>query len=160
MRRLGYGLWGLATIGFLGGALGCAGHLPAAHTEPPEWLNSVLTTQARIEMAPAMSVADRLTEFRKAKEAAYHQLIVKVLSLRIDDRGTIGELAVKRPQLQQQIESYVHRAAVIDADQRGQPGELRARVEAGSELLEMLHLNTARGPVDRNAPSTGIVHPL
>jgi hypothetical protein len=159
-RRLRCGLWGLATIGLLGGGGGCAGHIPAAHPEPPEWLNSVLTTQARIEMTPAMSVADRLTELRKAKEAAYHQLIEEILSLRIVDLGTIGELAAKRPQLQQQIESYVHRAAVVDADQRGQPGELRAQVEAGSELLELLHLNTAPEPVDRDAPSTEIVRPL
>jgi hypothetical protein len=155
---LRYGLWGLATISLLGG--GCAGHMPATHTDPPEWLNSVLTTQTRIEMTPSMSVADRLTELRKAKKEAFHQLIEEILSLRIVNRGTIGELAATRPQLQQQIESYVLRATVVDADQRGQPGELRAQVEAGSELLELLHLNTAPEPVDRDAPSTGIVRPL
>lgn len=157
-RRFLCGLWALSMIGVLGG--GCAGHLSAAHTKPPEWLNSVLTTQARIEMTPAMSMSDRLTELRKAREAVYHQLIGQILSLRIVDRGTIGELAAKRPELEQQIVSYVHRAAVVDADQPGQPGELRARVEAGSELLDLLHLSTVPEPVDRHAPSTGIVRPL
>jgi len=150
----------LMAVGLFIMGWGCAGNSAAVHTESPEWLNSVLTAQTRIEMTPAMSVADRLTELRRAKEAAYHQLMDEVLALRISDQRTIGELVAKQPQLRQQIESYIHRVAVIDTDQHVEPGEVRTRVEVDSELLDLLHLKTAPAPIDRNAPSTGIVHPL
>lgn len=146
---------GLFIIGW-----GCAGTSQVAHTEPPDWLNSVLTAQTRIEMTPAMSVSDRLSELRRAKEAAYHQLMEEVMSLRINDQRTIGQLVETQPQLRQQIEAYIRRVAVIDTDQHVEPGEVRTRVEVGSDLLNLLHLKTAPVPTDRNTPSTGIVRPL
>jgi hypothetical protein len=146
---------GLFLIGW-----GCAGNSQVAHTEPPDWLNSVLTAQTRIEMTPAMSVSDRLSALRRAKEAAYYQLMEEVLSLRISDQRTIGQLVETQPHLRQQIESYIRRVAVIDTDQHVEPGEVRTRVEVGSELLDLLHLKTAPVPADRNSPSTGIVRPL
>jgi len=139
---------------------GCAGNSQVAHTEPPDWLNSVLTAQARIEITPAMSVSDRLSELRRAKDAAYDQLMEEILSLRISDQRTIGQLVKTQPQLRQQIESYIRRAAVIDMGQHVEPGEVRTRIEVGSELLDLLHLKTAPVPTDRNTPSTGIVRPL
>lgn len=154
------GLERLMAVGLLIIVWGCAENSPVAHTDSPEWLNSVLTAQTRIEMTPAMSVGDRLTELRRAKEAAFHQLMEEVLSLRLYDEGTIGELVAKQPQLRQQIESYIHRVAVIDTDQHVETGEVRTRVEVGSELLDLLHLKTTPAPVDRNTPSTGIVRPL
>ena len=146
---------GLFIIGW-----GCAGHSQVTQTESPDWLNSVLTAQTRIEMTPAMSVSDRLSELRRAKEAAYHQLMEEVLTLRISDQRTIGQVVNTQPLLRQQIESYIHRVAVIDMDQSVDPGEVRTRIEVSSELLDLLHLKTAPVPTDRNTPSTGIVHPL
>jgi hypothetical protein len=158
-HRCDRGLERLMVVGLCLIGWGCAENSPVAHTESPEWLNSVLTAQARIEMTPAMSVADRLTALRRAKEAAFHQLEEEVMSLPVYDRGTIGGLASKQPQLRQQIESYIHRVAVIDTDQLVEPAEVRTRVEVGSELLNLLHLKTAPAPIDRNTPSTGIVRP-
>jgi len=159
-HRLRKGLGGVTALGLLLIGWSCAGHGLAAHTDPPDWLNSVLTVQTPIAMTPAMSVADRLTELRRAKEAAHHQLIDQVLSLRIQNHGTIGALVAERPQLRQQIEAYVSRVAVVEVDQRAESETVRARVEVGSELLDLLHLKTAPEPVDRNTPSTGIVRPL
>ncbi len=107
-----------------------------------------------------MSVADRLAELRRAKETAYRQLMTEILALRVSDQETIGALVAKRPQLQQQIESYVHRVAVIDMDQQSGPVEVRTRVEIGVEFLDLLHLKSGPAPLDRNTPSTGIVRPL
>jgi (p)ppGpp synthase/HD superfamily hydrolase len=146
---------GLFIIGW-----GCAANGQVAHTVPPDWLNSVLTAQARIEITPAMSVSDRLSELRRAKEAAYDQLKEEVLSLPISDQRTIGQLVNTQPQLRQQIESYIRRVAVVDMDQHVEPEQVRTRIEVGSELLNLLHLKTAPAPADRNTPSTGIVRPL
>ncbi|HTP41509.1 MAG TPA: hypothetical protein VML36_03725 [Nitrospiria bacterium] len=141
------------------GGWGCAGHGLATHTDPPDWLNSVLTAQAPIVMTPSMSVADRLTELRRAKEAARQQLVDQVLSLRIKELGTIAEMAAARPQLRQDIESYVTRVEVVDVDQRGATAEVRSRIELDADLLDLLHVKTTPAPVDRSTPSTGIVHP-
>jgi hypothetical protein len=146
---------GLFIIGW-----GCAGNSQVVHTDPPDWLNSVLTAQTRIEITPTMSVSDRLSELRRAKETAYDQLLEEVLSLRISDQTTVGQLVKTQPQLRQQIESYIRRVAVIDMDQHVEPVEVRTRIEVGSELLDLLHLKTAPVPTDRNTPSTGIVRPL
>jgi hypothetical protein len=142
------------------GGWGCAWQGLASHTDPPGWLHSVLTAQAPIAMTPSMSVADRLTELRRAKEAARQQLVDQVFALRIKDVGTIAEMATTHPQLRQEIESFVTRVEVVDVNQYGGAAEVHARIELDSDLLDLLHLKTTPAPVDRNAPSTGIVHPL
>lgn len=139
---------------------GCAGRNPAGGQDAPEWINSVLTARERVAITPSMSVADRLAELRRAKETAHQQLMTEILALRVSEQETIGTLVVKRPQLQQEIESYVHRVAVIDMDQQSGPVEVHARVEIGAEFLGLLHLKSGPAPVDRNTPSTGIVRPL
>ncbi|HUJ79045.1 MAG TPA: hypothetical protein VLY45_01875 [Nitrospiria bacterium] len=139
---------------------GCAGPGLGEHADTPEWLNSVLTAQAPVTMTPTMSVADRLTELRRAKEAAHQQLMNEVLALRVKDQGTIAELSAAHPQLRKEIESYVDRVAVVDVDQSSGTAEVRARVELGADLLDLLHIKNTRPPADRNTPSTGIVHPL
>ena len=139
-HRLRRNLGGLLTIIMLfSGWWGCAGRTPAVDNDSPDWINSVLTAEERVEITPAMSVADRLAELRRAKEAAYHQLITSVLSLRVGEQETIATLVSKRPQLRQQIESYVYRVAVVDTDQRSGPVAIRTRVEVGADLVELLH---------------------
>jgi hypothetical protein len=139
---------------------GCAGKSLTDQHDSPDWINSVLTAQERVEITPAMSVADRLAALRRAKEAAYRQLMATILTLRVGEHETIGTLVERRPQLQQDIESYVSRVAVVDTDQHSGAMEVRTHVEVGVELLNLLQLKSAPAPLDRNTPSTGIVRPL
>jgi len=163
-RPIGSHRWrsgGLLTIILLLFGWGCAGQTPAVGSDSLDWMNSVLTAEEPARITPSMSVTDRLAELRRAKESAYRQLITEVLALRVRDQETVSTLVTKRPQLHQQIESYVYRVAVVDTDQNAGVIRIRTRVEVGAELADLLHLNTPPPPsMDRNTPSTGVVRPL
>jgi flagellar basal body-associated protein FliL len=139
---------------------GCAGTTSAVQGDSPDWLNTVVTAQERVAITPSMSVADRLTELRRAKEAAYDRMLTMVLALQTDDHETIEALVARQPRLRQQIESYVRRVAVVDTEQGSGPVEIHARVEVGLELYNLIRVKRTPTPVDRNTPSTSIVRPL
>ncbi len=126
---------------------------------PPDWVNSAITARERVNVTPAMSMAERLAELRRAKEAAYQQLVAAVYALPLTPEQTIEASVTKRPDLQPQVESYVRRAAVLESIWQQQQMEIRATVEVGAELLELLQVKQAPASDDRNTPSTGIVRP-
>ncbi|MBI3620595.1 MAG: hypothetical protein HY208_00200 [Nitrospirae bacterium] len=150
-----------ALIVILAAGWGCAGTNTDVRKDSPDWLNSVVAVQEHVEITPSMSVADRLAELRRAKEAAFGQLMTMILALQVDDHETVGALVARQPQLRQQIESYVRRVAVVDTDLRSTgPMEIHTRVEVGMEFFNLVHVKRTPAPVDRNTPSTGIVRPL
>jgi len=151
----------LVAIVVLVAGWGCAGPSTESQKDSPDWLNSVVTAQERVEITPSMSVADRLDELRRAKEAAYEQLMTMILALQVDEHETVGEVITRHPQIRQQVEAYVRRVAVVDTDLRSTgPMEIHTRVEVGREFFNLVRVKRKPAPVDRNSPSTGIVRPL
>jgi len=148
---------GLAAAMVLLAGGGCTGHQQQAS---PVWINTIVAANEPVRITPAMSVADRLVELRRAKDETYRQLTETILALQVDPQATVKSLVAERPQLQQEIDAYIHRVAVVDVNQGPGLMEVRAHVEVGTEFLSLLRLKTGPPPVDRNAPSTGIVHPL
>jgi hypothetical protein len=129
-------------------------------TTPPTWMNSVVTAHEQVNVTPAMTVAQRLDELRRAKEAAYRQLIREVYALPLSADHTIEASLALRPNLRPAVESYVRRTAVVEPHWQAPKIEVQATVEVGAELLELLEVKQSVRPTDRTAPSTGIVHPL
>ncbi len=140
---------------------GCAANQMDREPEgPPAWANSVITAAETARVSPAMSTFERLTELNRAKEAAYGRLLSAVFALRLTDEKTIDVMAAARPSLHRQVEDYVRRNAVVNAVRRPQSDvEMQASVAVGAEFLDLLHVMSKPPPPDRNAPSTGVVHP-
>jgi hypothetical protein len=126
---------------------------------PPSWMNSVVTAHEQVNVAPAMTVAQRWDELRRAKEAAYRQLVEAVCALPLSADHTILASLEARPELRPQVESYIRRAAVIESQWQPPRIEIRATVEVGAELLELLEIKQTAPATDRTTPSTGIVRP-
>ncbi|MEW6324061.1 MAG: hypothetical protein AB1515_01595 [Nitrospirota bacterium] len=136
---------------------GCAGDRIAIK-EAPGWANSAITARERVAVMPAMSMAERLAELRRAKEAAYQQLIEAVYALPLTETRTVDAVVASRPHLRPQVDAYVRRSAVLESRWQEQQMEVQATVEVGAELLSLLDVKPPALP-DRTAPSTGIVRP-